>query len=94
MAIYGENMSFVFLLFLFTFPEPICRFRGENILNPRATKRLFRVAGEGDTDLDGVRRRLFLGERFLLGPPMTPFATTEIPVLSACRPACFRRGVA
>ena len=74
MAIYGENMSFVFLLFLLTFPEPVCRFRGENILNPRATKRLFRIAGEGDTDF--VTRRLFFGERFLFDPPVTPFATT------------------
>ena len=89
MAIYGENMSFVFLLFLL---EPVCRFRGENVLNPRATKRFFRIAGEGDIDF--VTCGLFLGERFLLGPPMTPFATTEIPVFSACRPACLRRGVA
>ena len=86
--IYGENMSFVFLLFPL---EPIWRFRG---LKPRTAKRLFPVAGEGDIELDGVTRSLFLGERFLLGPPIIPLATTEIPVRSACRPACLRRGVA
>ena len=86
MAIYGENMSFVFLLFLL---KPVCRFRGLKLCT---AKRLFCVAGEGDTDF--VTRRLFLGERFLLDPPMTPLATTEIPVLNACRPACLRRGVA
>ena len=86
MAIYGENMSFVFLIFPL---EPIWRFRG---LKPRTAKRLFRVAGEGDTDF--VTSRLFLGERFLLDPPMTPLAATEIPVLNACHPACLRRGVA
>ena len=92
MAIDGQNMSFVFLHFLLTFPEPVCWLGGEIILNPCATKHLFRVAGEGDTDF--VTRCLFLGERFLLGPPLTPFATTKIPVLSACCPPCLRRGVA
>ena len=88
---YGENMSFVFLLFLLTFPEPVWRFRG---LNPRAAKRLFLLAGKGETGLVSVTRCLFLGERFLLGPPIIPLATTEMPVRSACQPACLRRGVA
>ena len=90
-SIYRENMSFVFLLlFLLTLPEPVWWFKG---LNPRAAKRFFWVAGEGETVLRRITR-LFFGVRFLFLGFMTPLATTEMPVLNACRPACLRRGVA